>query len=100
MKTEPIGFKGTEGRWRLGLSNKCAIVSDKEDYIPTVAICEKCVNGIHNAELIAASKDMAIALQRLLPILQSERTQSGVSLDIRYLTEYEQATEALTKAGL
>ena len=94
MQTEPIGFKGTEGRWRLGLSNKCAIVSDKEDYIPTVAICEKCVNGIHNAQLIAASKDMAIALQEILGEIPDDARLAN-TLRIRDI-----AQKALTKAGL
>ena len=95
MQTEPIGFKGTEGRWRLGLSNKYAIVSDKEDYIPTVAICEKCVNGIHNAELIAASKDMAIALQ------YGEKLIHGITYQSEEMKEFLKLTiSALKKAGL
>ena len=112
MQTEPIGFKGTKGEWSLTESKPNGLdlydghyAIDSADMVDgdwaIAAVFKDAGDDCKaNAELIAASKDMAIALQRLLPILQSERTQSGISLDIRYSTEYEQATEALTKAGL
>lgn len=49
-----------------------------------------------NARLICKSKAMYAALKKLLFILECERTQTGVSLDIRYSTEYTEAKAILS----
>lgn len=42
-----------------------------------------------------SNKELKEALDKLLPILEAERVSNGISLTLRYQTEYRQAKEAL-----
>ena len=97
MQTEPIGFKGTKGEFGYEYDND----EYGEFFKFTGTTLNFPYNGIGlkdigeaDAKLMAASKNMAIALQNLLDFL-SETDYSDI-----FPNSITQAKEALKKAGL
>lgn len=98
----PTGEGFTPGEWKTGSElpgdeyNCCILNSDGRLLAQTFTNPYFSVEQAEaNARLIASAPAMYRALKRLLPIIEAERTQTGVSLSIRYLTEYEEAKAIL-----
>lgn len=106
MQTEPIGFKGTEGEFILDttvspLTFGKAIYCD-ENYICHFSTFSNQQN-FHNAKLMAASKTMAIALQKIekaIDDLGLKLVDTESKLHMALYNSKHLAKEALTQAGL
>ena len=111
-QTEPIGFKGTPGKWvATDLASMTPVIqidADRKDLyrvcdIPTVGFMK---TGHADAELICASKNMAIALQNNHDCMIAIHTVLGGGVfdteELRQILRdhMTKTLEALKQAGL
>lgn len=101
--TEPIGFLGTTGLWKIAMNFQAVWAYDKK--VPTV-ICDIRIDSYTgeaskeeqaNVRLLAASKQLAVALQNLTKRASKYGMFVEDNLDGKALSE---AKEALKAAGL